>query len=107
MVFHFLRKKKKKKNKAEEIESQASTASPSSSRKNYSDEDSDHKEERIDTRTPAEIAFQKAQEKRVRLCHDPYQICVDSYGFNQLGCPLIEKIVYRSNLHIFPSICFV
>jgi len=58
------KKKKKKKNKAEQIEAQASTSSPSSSRKVYNDEDEDSEEVKPDSRTPAEVAFQKAQERR-------------------------------------------
>ena len=60
-------RKKKKKNRAEEIEAQASTSSPSSSRKTYDDEEEGNEEEKTEARTPAEIAFQKAQEKRVRF----------------------------------------
>lgn len=67
LLLSFYDRKKKKKNKAEEIEAQATTSSPSSSRKTYSDEETNKKEFETEKGTPAEIAFQKAQEKRVRL----------------------------------------
>eukprot|EP00795_Rhopilema_esculentum_P004545 gene4545-20797_t len=56
-----IKKKKKKKNKAKEIESYASKGSPKQSEKN---EENNEVEEQGSTKTPAEIAFEKAQQTR-------------------------------------------
>lgn len=52
------KKKKKKKNKAENVDSMASTSEQIDQNKQEK-----QKDEEIDSRTPAEIAFDKAQEK--------------------------------------------
>ena len=55
-LFHFRKKKKNKAKKVLEDVSQSTSKGRS---------EKDHKEEPVDSRTPAEIAYEKIQEKRV------------------------------------------
>ncbi len=63
------RKKKKKKSKAEEIESLATSTE---AEQQQLETKKDKEQDEIDTRTPAEIAFEKAQEKRVKMVFHPW-----------------------------------